>query len=182
MTLPTTDGEPDEVLLPAVARGDEAAFRALYQRYTPRLRALLLRMLGGHRSDADDALQDTWVRAVAGLASFRHESAFATWLQGIGVRVAWEAIRRKHPSLELSDADNVGVDPPDAAERLDLEEALRRLPLPYRTVVVLHDVEGFGHAEIADSLGIAVGTSRSLLSRARRSLRAMLESHERSFK
>jgi RNA polymerase sigma-70 factor (ECF subfamily) len=171
--------DPDSQLLSAVAHGDERAFRALYRRHTPRLRMLVLRMLGGHASDTDDAVQETWIRAVAGVSGFRGESNFGTWLTGIGVRVAWGTIRRRRPALAMMPDDEPAVDPPDTGERLDLDEALRRLPDQYRTVVVLHDVEGYSHEEIAESLGVAVGTSRSTLSRARQALRAMLSSYER---
>lgn len=182
MTIVPGAAPPDEQLLPAVAGGDEAAFRALYRRHTPRLRMLVLRVLGGHEADTDDVVQESWVRAIGGLADYRGESAFATWLNGIGIRVAWEAIRKRRPADGATTDVDLPIDPPDTAERLDLEEALRRLPDDQRAVVVLHDVEGFGHDEIAASLGIAVGTSRSHLSRARRALRTMLASHERILK
>jgi RNA polymerase sigma factor (sigma-70 family) len=100
-------------------------------------------------------------------------------LNGIGIRVAWETIRRQRPTDTITIDDEPAIEPPDTAERLDLEQALQRLPDDYRAVVVLHDVEGFSHDEIAASLGMAVGTSRSHLFRARRALRAMLSSYER---
>ncbi len=168
MTSASTDGEPDDALVPAVVRGDEAAFRVLYRRHTPRLRGLVLRILGGNQADADDVVQESWLRAVAGLERFRRESKFGTWLIGIGVRVAWEAIRRRHTPVTFLPEHEPADDPPDTGERLDLEQALQRLPDHWRAVVVLHDVEGFGHDEIAATLGIAVGTSRSHLSRARK--------------
>jgi RNA polymerase sigma factor (sigma-70 family) len=173
---------PDDQLLPAVADGDEAAFRILYRRHTPRLRVLVLRVLGGHDADAEDAVQESWVRAVASVGDFRGDSQFGRWLNGIGIRVAWEVIRRRHSTDPIRPDDEPAVDPPDSAERLDLEDALRRLPDDQRAVVVLHDVEGYGHDEIAASLGVAIGTSRSHLSRARRALRAMLCSYERIVK
>jgi RNA polymerase sigma-70 factor (ECF subfamily) len=179
MTLVPREAGPDDQLLPTVARGDEAAFRALYRRHTPRLRMLVLRVLGGHDADAEDVVQESWIRAVAGVREFRGDSSFGTWLSGIGVRVAWEVIGKRHPAASIASEDEPAIDPPDSAERIDLEEALRHLPDDYRAVVVLHDVEGFGHDEIAVSLGIAVGTSRSHLFRARRALRAMLCSYER---
>jgi len=182
MTLTPADGEPDQVLIPAVASGDEAAFRALYRRHTPKLRGLVLRMLGGQQFEADDVVQDSWLRAVGSIRQFRGDSSFSSWLNGIGVRVTWEAIRRRRPLIALVADDEPRRDPPDTAGRLDLEDALRRLPDEQRTVVVLHDVEGFGHEAIAESLGIAIGTSRSHLSRARKALRAMLSSYERMAK
>jgi RNA polymerase sigma-70 factor (ECF subfamily) len=143
---------------------------------------LVLRILGGHAADGDDAVQEAWIRAVAGIATFRGESGFGTWLNGIGVRAAWEALRRRRPAESAAPYEEPAIDPPDSAGRLDLEDALRRLPDDYRAVVVLHDVEGYGHAEIAASLEIAVGTSRSHLSRARQLLRTMLNSEERMSK
>src|SRR5450755_4396659 len=171
MTLTPADAETDQVLILAVADGDERAFRTLYRRYTPKLRGLVLRMLGGHQSESDDVVQDSWLRAVGSIRRFRGDSSFSSWLNGIGVRVTWEAIRRRRPTIALVAGDEPRSDSPDSAERLDLEEALRQLPDEQRTVVVLHDVEGFGHDAIAESLGIAVGTSRSHLSRARKALR-----------
>lgn len=179
MTLAPTGGEPDSALLLAVARGDEAAFRVLYRRHTPRLRGLVLRMLGGNQADADDVVQESWIRAVRAIPQFRGDSTLGTWITGFGVRVAWETVRRRRPGLELGPDDEPATDPPDTGERIDLEHALHRLPDVHRAVVVLHDVEGFGHEAIAESLGIAIGTSRSHLSRARKALRAMLSSYER---
>lgn len=181
MTIEPGPALPDDQLLPAVAGGDEAAFRVLYRRHTPRLRMLVLRILGGDDADADDVVQEAWVRAVERLREYRGEAAFATWLNGIGIRVAWETLRQRYHS-GAAPADEPAVDPPDSGERLDLEAALQRLPHEQRAVVVLHDVEGFGHDEIAASLGVAIGTSRSHLSRARRALRVMLASHERILK
>ena len=170
---------PDDVLLPALAAGDEAAFRTLYRRHTPRLRWLVLRLLGGHEADADDALQEGWLRAVAGLPGFRGEAVFGSWLSTITIRVAWETIRKRRPWVALEEAAEPAARTFDLEERVDLEQALGRLPDPQRMVVVLHDVEGFTHDEIAAHLGIAEGTSKSHLHRARRALRLMLESPER---
>jgi RNA polymerase sigma-70 factor (ECF subfamily) len=172
--------DPDTGLLPAVARGDEAAFRTLYRRHTPRLRLLVLRILGGHEGDSEDVVQESWIRAMRSLAQFRGGSAFGTWLNGIGVRVAWETIRRRGPSPSLATPDERPAPVVDTVERIDLEAALRSLPDVQRTIVVLHDVEGFRHEEIAASLDIAVGTSRSHLSRAHRALRTLLYAYERT--
>src|SRR5882757_2638785 len=87
MTLTPADDESDPALIVAVAAGDEAAFRLLYRRHTPKLRGLVLRILGGQPSEADDIVQDTWLRAVGSIRQFRGESSFGSWLNGIGVRV-----------------------------------------------------------------------------------------------
>lgn len=179
MTSSSGPDDPDGRLLPAIRAGDETAFRILYRRHTPRLRWLVFRLLGGHEADTEDALQEGWVRAIRGLDGFRGEGALGAWLAGIAVRVAWETIRRRRPWVAIDGASEPSAEPFDQEERIDLEQALGRLPDAQRLVMVLHDVEGFTHDEIADLLGIAAGTSKSHLHRGRRSLRAMLESHER---
>lgn len=173
--------EDEAVLRQAVLVGDERAFRSLYRRHSPRLNGLLSRMLNGHVADTEDALQETWIRAVSSLDRYRADSTFATWLGGIGVRVAWELIRKRRPWVELEVENPVAEDAATALERIDLEEALRRLPEVQRIVVVLHDIEGFTHDEIAASLAVATSTSRSHLFRGRRALRCLLQSCEGAY-
>jgi RNA polymerase sigma-70 factor (ECF subfamily) len=175
MTYAVGPVPPEETtLLAAVGQGDEAAFRTLYRRYTPRLLRLMLRLMG-EPADADDAVQETWLRGVRGLARFRAESAFYTWLAGIGIRVAAESLRRRAHWVSWDDASEPARSPAvDGGERIDLERALAALPDAHRVVIVLHDVEGYTHEEIAARLGVAPGTSKSQLFRARRALRARL--------
>jgi len=159
-----------------VREGDEAAFRILYRRHTPALLPFVLRVLGGAEADAEDVVQETWVRAVRALPRFRWESSIRTWLLGIGLNRARELLR-KHarvptPAPEHAEA---WVPPARTGERVDLERAIACLPDGYRTVLLLHDVEGFSHPEISERLEIAVGTSRSQLHHARRTLRRLLE-------
>ena len=167
---------PERDLVQAVLQdGDEPAFRELYRRHTPRLYLLVLRLLGYSEMDAEDVVQETWVRAVKELAGFRWESALGTWLSAIGCNVARDQLRKlkrqeareRSPGLESW----IALQPPD---QVDLEQAIGRLPEGYRTVLVMHDLEGFTHEEIGTALGIAAGTSKSQLFGARRSLRAML--------
>lgn len=158
-----------------VRDGDEAAFRTLYRRYTPGLYRFALRLLGGNEMEAEEMVQQTWVKAVEGLGSFRWEAAFGTWLRGIELNCCRATFRRKDfrwLSLDEHSEPTAAVDRPH--ERIDLESALARLPTGYRTVVVLHDVEGFTHEEIGDRLGISANTSKSQLSRGRRLLRSLL--------
>ena len=168
----------DEVLAKQVQwDGDEAAFRHLYRRHTPRLYAFVLRLLGGNESDADDLVQETWIRAVEGLEQFRWESSFSTWLTGIALNLCRKRVRQHDRQwMTLREEFDDPVDPPRVLERIDLERALRKLAPGYRTVVVLHDVEGWTHAEIAERLNISVNTSKSQLLRARRALRVELTS------
>jgi RNA polymerase sigma-70 factor (ECF subfamily) len=167
-------GDPtDRVLIDGFLRGDELAFRALYRRHAPRLRMLILRLLGSRRSAADDLLQDAWVAACRGLGQYRGDAQFSTWLSAIAIRLV-----RRHLQWTIDAAALEDGEPSDHAascvERLEVEQALARLTDAQRAVVVLHDIEGYTHEEIAASLGIAAGTSRSLLTRARRALRALL--------
>jgi RNA polymerase sigma-70 factor (ECF subfamily) len=171
-----TDERTDEALGVAVAGGDEAAFRALYRRHTPRLRRLVARLMGGVNAEADDAVQEAWVRAVRGLERFRKDASFATWIGSIAIHVCHELFRRQKRwsfvGAELP--ESAAAAPVSVHERLDLETAIARLPEGYRAVLVLHDVEGFTHGEIAEQLGIAEGTSKSTLSRARAAMRRHL--------
>jgi RNA polymerase sigma-70 factor (ECF subfamily) len=165
-----------------VAGGDETAFRTLYRRHTPRLWPTVLRMLGGTdaEAEAEDVIQETWVRAVSNLGGFRWEAAFRTWITGIALNLCREALRkrgrRRETSAEVLPLEAVGgTTSPDPGRRMDLEEAIRTLPDGYRTVLVLHDLEGFTHPEIAERLDIAVGTSRSQLHHARHAVRRHLQ-------
>jgi RNA polymerase sigma-70 factor (ECF subfamily) len=164
----------DDVLIRRFLAGDEAAFRRLYRRHAPRLRMTILRILGHRGQEADDVLQDAWVSACRGLHQFRGDARFSTWLAAIAIRTAKRRMDWTAAHSELYE----GLSAPAAApgDSIDLERALVRLADAHRAVIVLHDVEGYTHEEIADLLGIAAGTSRSLLTRGRRSLRRLLTS------
>jgi RNA polymerase sigma-70 factor (ECF subfamily) len=160
-----------------VSEGDEAAFRELYRRHTPRLFPLVLRLVGGGEMDAEDVVQEAWIRATAGLKRFRGDSSFGTWLIAIGLNAARDHLRRRGKWAGTEDVEQLEIAVPPVAhgQRLDLERAIGMLPPGCRTVLVLHDVEGFTHEEIARQLGIAVGTSKSQLFAARRAVRSLLE-------
>jgi RNA polymerase sigma factor (sigma-70 family) len=156
---------------------EERAFRELYRRHTPRLLGFVGRLLGRSDAEAEDAIQETWLRVCRSLDRFRWESNFSTWLLGIGLNVVRDEIRRGARSIEIGMEDF--PDPPAQAsfndERIDLERSIEILPDGYRMVLVLHDVEGMKHEEIAQRLDITVGTSKSQLSKARRALRGLLD-------
>jgi RNA polymerase sigma-70 factor (ECF subfamily) len=176
MRRDTLSEVPDRGLAEALLdSGDERAFRELYQRHTPRLFQFVLRLLGGTENDAEDVVQETWIRAAEHLGRFRWESAFSTWLSGIGLNVCRDMWRRKNGrDIEWSAAFEGGVAAPAVDERIDLERAIELLPVGYRTVLMLHDLEGFTHDEIGERLGIAAGTSKSQLFCARKAMRALL--------
>lgn len=170
--------EPDDRTLveSVVHGGDPRAFAALYERHTPAMYGLALRLTAGTQADAEDIVHDAWIRAVERLDAFEWRSALRSWLCGFVVH-RWRELRRgrargpesKHHVLPAADPRLDAI-----AERVDLERAIRRLADGYREVLVLHDIQGFTHEEIAALLGIEAGTSKSQLSRARRTLRQSL--------
>jgi RNA polymerase sigma-70 factor (ECF subfamily) len=168
----------DRALADAVMlRGEERAFRELYRRHSPALYQVVLRLLGNSQADAEDVVQDTWIRVVSRLDGFRWESSFRTWVIGIGLNLSREVLRRRsrRPTTELTETITPVAPPKRDGDRVDLERAIASLPPGSRTVLVLHDIEGFTHEEIGRQLGIAAGTSKSQLFQARRALRARLE-------
>jgi RNA polymerase sigma-70 factor, ECF subfamily len=162
----------DEELIRKFVNGrDEAAFRALYARHTPAVYGLLRRLAGTAVSDADDALQDAWLRAATRLSGFRGESAFRTWLTGIALnclRERWRSARRMD---ERGDVSRLETAAPHDDHAIDIADVLATLSADHREVLVLHDVEGYTHEEIACALGIEAGTSKSRLARARQLFR-----------
>lgn len=170
-------GREDRELVDAVAgAGDEQAFGLLYDRHTPYLYRLALRLGGGNEPLAADLVHEAWVRAVERLPRFRWQSALRTWLAGFVVTVYREGARRR-PEVELlPEHEPAGQDHllTGTWDRLDLDRAIAALPSGYREVIVLHDVEGYSHAEIGALLGVDIGTSKSQLARARYALRDAL--------
>ncbi len=169
-----------ETIISDARNGDDLAFERLYRQHVGRVYALALR-LSGDPADADSLTQDVFVRVWERLTSFRGESAFGTWLHRLAVNVilsdrrsAWRRARRITPTGDLVELD-VAAPAPQPGTRLDLDAAIAALPPGARTVFVLHDVEGYQHAEIAELSGIAAGTSKAQLFRARRLLRKALE-------
>jgi RNA polymerase sigma-70 factor (ECF subfamily) len=181
MTVRVAINPPDRELAEAVIlTGDEGAFRQLYRRHTPRLYQFVLRFLGGAEMDAEDVVQEVWIQAVRRLDGFRWEARLETWLTAIGLNVARDHLRKRYRRGETQALDVTDLPAADrpVAERIDLDTAITALPDGYRTVLVLHDIEGFKHHEIAEALGISPGTSKSQLSGARRVLRRLLGSVE----
>ena len=166
----------DAVLIRRFLDGDEAAFRALYGRHTPRLTMTIRRLVGRRQHDVDDVVQETWLAGCRGIHAYRGDAKFSSWLTSIGVRATYALLSRATArEMELMDDVEAPVPHIDGpATLIDLERALAGLADLPRMVVVLHDVEGFTHEEIAGQLGMATGTSKATLSRARRVLRQAL--------
>lgn len=173
-SIPDRESEDRSLVEAFLRERSEAAFRALYHLHSPRLYQLALRLSGWHEEEAREIVQESWVRAMRKLAEFRWESRLSTWLAGIVVRRACEARRTRR--LEVPMEEHL---PENAASRSqepdwDLERAIAALAPGYRRVLILHDVEGHTHAEIAALLGIEAGTSKSQLFEARKVLRRKL--------
>jgi RNA polymerase sigma-70 factor (ECF subfamily) len=178
MSTRATGTRTDKELARAVShRGDETAFRELYRRYTPRLLGFVHRLLGPAGSVAEDLVQEVWIRACENLKQFRWDSSFSTWLMGIGLNVVREAQRRtvQRATEPLDDVRHAAATSRSSDERIDLARAIELLPDGYRLALVLHDIEGMKHAEIAERLGVSSGTSKSQLFGARRAMRILLQ-------
>ncbi len=155
--------------------GDMDAFEMLYREHSPRVYALCLR-LSGSKSDATELMQDVFIRAWRGLGSFRGDSAFSSWLHRLAVNAMLEAARsekrRVARVLPMEDPGMIGAiamsESPDI--QMDLERAIAGLPQGARMAFVLHEIEGYKHEEIAAQLGVATGTVKAQLHRARKLL------------
>jgi RNA polymerase sigma-70 factor (ECF subfamily) len=163
----------------AAQAGDAGAFRLVYDAHVGRVHALCLR-LTGEPGWAEELTQDVFVRVWERLASFRGDSAFATWLYRLAMNEVLMALRttrrrelKVEPRHEPPEAQAGAAREAEAA--IDLERAIAGLPEGCRNVFVLHDVEGLRHEEIARLTGTAVGTSKAHLFRARRLLREVLD-------
>jgi RNA polymerase sigma-70 factor (ECF subfamily) len=169
----------DSELIAEVLRGDVAAERRLYDAHVDRIYRLAWRM-AGDETLARDFTQDTFIRAFDRLADFRGDSSLATWLHSIAVSVilnGLKKVKRIHGREVAGDELPEVAIPTREAEpdlKVRLKRAIESLPDGYRTVFVLHDVEGYTHEEIASALGIQPGTSKAQLFRARARLRTEL--------
>jgi len=165
-------------LIARVIAGDRLAGRALYDTHAPRVYSLAYR-LSGDAEKAREFTQDTFIRAFSRLAQFRGDAAFSTWLHRITVTVISNARRsevRIAREVALDEASSIEMSAPEAEP--DLKECIARavqdLSEVYRTTLVMHDMEGYTHEEIAEILGVPEGTCKSRLSAARAQLRVAL--------
>ncbi len=173
----------DLALVDRIRRGELGAFEELYRAHAGRIYSLALRMLG-NAADAEDLLQEIFLTAHRKLETFRGDAALGTWLYRLATNQVLDHVRsRAARTGQMTDglddaaviADGMGHRLGERAiDRIDLERALAQLPEGCRAAFVLHDVEGLEHREVADVLGIAEGTSKSQVHKARLRLRALL--------
>jgi RNA polymerase sigma-70 factor (ECF subfamily) len=174
-------------------KGDAVAFEYLYQLHSRRVYALCLRMVGD-TTVAEDLAQDAFLLLFRKIHTFRHESAFTTWLHRLTVNVVLMHLRKKSPptvSIEAAaDPDDesgwpsIDVSAPDplltgSIDRVNLTRCIERLSAGYRAIFVLHDIQGYEHHEIGQMLGHSEGNSKSQLHKARTRLRELLQEDER---
>jgi RNA polymerase sigma-70 factor (ECF subfamily) len=177
------DRSADLALVERCRRGDLGAFEELYKAHAGKLYSLVLRMVG-NPADADDLLQEIFLSAHRKLESFRAESALGTWLYRLATNQCLDFLRsRATRAGQVTDALDDEPHLFDAGSRaiaeqtvakMDLERAVAQLPPGCRAAFLLHDVQGLEHGEVADALGIAEGTSKSQVHKARLRLRALL--------
>lgn len=170
-------------LIQKAREGDATAVRALYDRHAPRVFAVVRRIAGDEHT-AQDCAQEAWIRAIDALSTFRGDARFSTWLHRIAVNQALQVVRKNKRRTERREPMPTSIpvepEPGDVLLERRLERALDRLPDGMREVLTLHDVEGYTHREIGEMLGIAEGTSKSQLSRARAKMREILRTPDAS--
>ncbi|MEP6659319.1 MAG: RNA polymerase sigma factor [Acidimicrobiales bacterium] len=174
--------DPDAELVAAAQRGDRSALDRLLRRHVDRVHGLARRLMGSE-ADAADAAQEALIAAVRGLPRFDGRSTFSTWLYRITTNSCLDELRRRSrrpdPRAELPEPRAGGPTVASAvSDRLDIESALRTLPMEFRTAVVLRDLCELDYAEIADVLGIPPGTVRSRIARGRAALSRALGNPE----
>ncbi len=180
---PITEATPDFELTQLAASGDLGAFEMLYKKYHRRTYSLCLRMTN-NVPEAEDLTQEAFIQLFRKVGSFRGESAFTTWFHRLTVNQVLMHFRKRSVKNEKTTEDGETPEhliprPKGKANlpilnRLDLTKAIGQLPPGYKAVFVLHDVEGYEHSEVAEMLGVSVGTSKSQLHKARLKLRGLL--------
>jgi RNA polymerase sigma-70 factor (ECF subfamily) len=173
----------DSGLVARCVAGEADAFKDLYNAHATRLYNLAYRMAGS-AAEAEDLLQEIFLQAFRKLSSYKGESALGTWLYRLAMNLCLDRLRSKQGKMDRAtvalDADPHEVAAPQArrtdsvVQRIDLERAIEDLPASYKAAFLLHDVEGFEHHEVGEMLGIAEGTSKSLVHKARLRIREYL--------
>ena len=174
----------DHSLAQAAGWGDMTAFEELYNRHHRRVYSLCLRMLQ-NPVEAEDLTQEVFIQLYRKIGSFRGDSAFTTWLHRMTVNQVLMHFRKRSVKFEKTTEEGdtpiqvvSGTENPNRmriVDKIALDNAIEQLPPGYRSVFVLHDIEGYEHEEIANMLGCSVGTSKSQLHKARLKLRRLLK-------
>jgi RNA polymerase sigma-70 factor (ECF subfamily) len=183
---PAPKAASETQLIARAQRGDEEAFAALFEAHKRRVYSLCLRMTG-NTAEAEDLTQEAFLQLFRKISTFRGESAFSTWLHRLAVNVVLMHLRKKGlQQISLDEVDTSQDEPvkrdygsddrrlTGSVDRIGLQKAIADLPPGYRTVFVLHDVEGYEHNEIAEIMQCSVGNSKSQLHKARMKLRERL--------
>jgi len=183
---PAQKAASDSQLIARAQKGDEEAFSALFEAHKRRVYSLCLRMTG-NTAEAEDLAQEAFLQLFRKISTFRGESAFSTWLHRLTVNVVLMHLRKKGLQQVSLDEPETSQDEPvkrdygdddrrltGSIDRIGLQNAIAELPPGYRTVFVLHDVEGYEHNEIAEIMDCSVGNSKSQLHKARMKLRERL--------
>lgn len=163
------------MLVAAAQRGERDALEALLRRHADRM-LTVCRRITCNEADAADALQEAMVAVVRGIGRFDGRAAFGTWAHRVAANAALDEVRRRNrravpdDGLHTDDTDHVHAAPRDPDTRLDVEDALRTLPVDFRAAVVLRDLCGLDYAEIGELLGVPGGTVRSRIARGRAAL------------
>jgi RNA polymerase sigma-70 factor (ECF subfamily) len=189
---PTQKAVSDSQLIARAQKGDEEAFAALFEVHKRRVYSLCLRMTG-NTAEAEDLAQEAFLQLFRKISTFRGESAFSTWLHRLTVNVVLMHLRKKGLQQVSLDEPDTSQDEPvkrdygdddrrltGSIDRIGLQNAIADLPPGYRTVFVLHDVEGYEHNEIAEIMNCSVGNSKSQLHKARMKLRERLRQDRNS--
>jgi RNA polymerase sigma-70 factor, ECF subfamily len=177
-------------LIARAQQGDEEAFAALFETHKRRVYSLCLRMLG-NPTEAEDLTQEAFLQLFRKIATFRGESAFSTWLHRLSVNVVLMHLRKKGLNqISLDETENSQGEPikrdygdddrrlVGSIDRIGINRAIAELPPGYRTVFILHDVEGYEHNEIAEIMNCSIGNSKSQLHKARLKLREWFQQHQ----
>lgn len=183
ITQALTGKETDFELAQISASGNIAAFEVLYERYHRRTYSLCLRMTNS-ATEAEDLTQEVFIQLFRKIGSFRGASAFSTWLHRLTVNQVLMHFRKRSVKNEKTSEDGempdqivTGTTNPNKmpiVDRIALNKAISELPNGYRSVFILHDIEGYEHEEVARIMGISVGTSKSQLHKARLKLRGLI--------
>ncbi len=173
--------ERDEEIVRRVVAGDTAAFGVLVERHERRVYNLALRMTG-REEDARDATQDAFLTALRKLSSFRGEAAFTTWMHRVTVNACYDLLRKRSRAPLLDRTEEHEPEPPPAPDHadasdlsIDVRRALLEVPEDYRAVMIMHDVQDLPYEEVAEIVGVPVGTVKSRLHRGRIALARALE-------